>query len=1241
MMTSSDQIPPTDGSGGGCTTTAASSSSAVRPSSLHDCLALGQVEAALPRSATPSSEEVHRLPVLLRLLQQSRPLSSVPTFPVGFEEQAEKKEEEQGEASQEPDAVIEEVVARLEDRAAMYSAAEAVQMVACHVAPAVCRRMGRLSAIRKKRSGAYDTFDLEAVVASNHPSQVLALGAKRRRASSKPLLSTPVGDDDLAQSGSKMSEDDMGLEEEPPAAESGEKKEPALSGKKRRRRSMHDRESISAVAASEDSQEFAVYKTMQELARLTVQSLQESPGTTADIEEPGETAATAAAEDVDSFSIQMEDSILAVPRQPSQRLADGVGGGATVAGSDLGATAASLMHHLPVLRHDHVAGALCRAAVPQAADVICRMGANCPAAVPCLLRGCLDVHRQAAQVRNHSIVTASAKAVRKLASLSSSEACRVMTTLRQQGDSTMVDLQLDLAMEHDPLAAACLLTEHLSRGHEAEPEAEQNRNLPMQEESTRRKSSVAPPDDASKRCTSSLKRYLEGRSDLLCRTLGFLRGELQFEEKDVVPWGRVSVMLTAYTWLVVLVPVDRLAKSEATCVVESLRGLTDSLKDNLATSKSSLLERPHSLLVAAMVATAALMAAMESSFGEEAAKLVEQILLFPSFSRTADVIVARVLCALKYEDPSSLCVMIGEILCSSTSSFSENDAFTYRLSSLCKLLAEKSEYDSLIDRGMVAEAFQVDPSAAIDLMECEQLPEALRREKTKTVLKIALSDKSVASSFLRSRRSTVFIEYATSFLLKEESAKVPLVFPPQIEGLATTLRLESIGTGGEAEALFLIQLLHSFFFLEHEPDSPFSFDPRVLPLKEVYDSCSMPTVNIHENVRRSLKELIDRHCPEIQKRTQHCRILKSSTHLSAAQLGKVHTEAQKRFLMSMLRKSVADPQSDPNGLVAEQVFITSSRVLCDADLFTTAASALISRPKSPPLFFTYPMLYRDPLTILKCPIGVWKRKGIRKIVLSMLEFLMETNDDVVRSQAPSDDVGAEFLDSRNEVAARCLVSVVTGSSLEADSAKCPCEMTVGFLRKVVARHRGLAAMLMKQNVPEEELDWLIESIPEMMADASALGDLLSERSSLSASERLVAADGIMRIVVAHGQNSSEEHDSLVYAALAQLIAAFFLVMGPVGVPVNTFVAEGTGLDVTQVSRKATFRILKALQNVRGFRTRLKNECSLTLQKLSGLCKGEALTGSLPVAVANRQKTLLKDLLDAVVRAADSMGSGIV
>ena len=43
----------------------------------------------------------------------------------------------------------------------------------------------------------------------------------------------------------------------------------------------------------------------------------------------------------------------------------------------------------------------------------------------------------------------------------------------------------------------------------------------------------------------------------------------------------------------------------------------------------------------------------------------------------------------------------------------------------------------------------------------------------------------------------------------------------------------------------------------------------------------------------------------------------------------------------------------------------------------------------------------------------------------------------------------------------------------------------------------------------------------------------------------------------------------MYSALAQLISSFFLVLGPVGVPVNVLVGEGA-LDITQTAREGVF-----------------------------------------------------------------------
>ena len=91
---------------------------------------------------------------------------------------------------------------------------------------------------------------------------------------------------------------------------------------------------------------------------------------------------------------------------------------------------------------------------------------------------------------------------------------------------------------------------------------------------------------------------------------------------------------------------------------------------------------------------------------------------------------------------------------------------------------------------------------------------------------------------------------------------------------------------------------------------------------------------------------------------------------------------------------------------------------------------------------------------------------------------------------------------------------------------------------------------------------------------------------------------------------------------------------------NALIADESGLDVTQISRKAAFRILRSLLRVRGRRTRLRKECVMALQKLANLCKGESAVAGVAGSVAGRRKSLLKEIFDAAVKAANAMGGSI-
>jgi hypothetical protein len=124
-----------------------------------------------------------------------------------------------------------------------------------------------------------------------------------------------------------------------------------------------------------------------------------------------------------------------------------------------------------------------------------------------------------------------------------------------------------------------------------------------------------------------------------------------------------------------------------------------------------------------------------------------------------------------------------------------------------------------------------------------------------------------------------------------------------------------------------------------------------------------------------------------------------------------------------------------------------------------------------------------------------------------------------------------------------------------------------------------------------------------------------------------------------GFGSDDTSKQLVVAALSQLVSSFFLVLGPVGVPVAAIL--GSGHDATMMSRNAAFRILYAMRRVQTYRSEVRNECVVAVQKLVGLCKGENILAGLPGAVASRQKKLLKELLEALSRANNAMGNAQV
>ena len=346
-------------------------------------------------------------------------------------------------------------------------------------------------------------------------------------------------------------------------------------------------------------------------------------------------------------------------------------------------------------------------------------------------------------------------------------------------------------------------------------------------------------------------------------------------------------------------------------------------------------------------------------------------------------------------------------------------------------------------------------------------------------------------------------------------------------------------------------------------------------------------------------------------------------------------------LSETIRACKGDRNEDPSGCEAEHIFAYTSRQIAPYELQVTVVRSLLASPNEPLPFVTYAGLCRDPLAIFKAPLSVWKCKGLRRISLFVLSHLLEANEVIVVNASPSELASLELLASRDAIVVRCLIMAAVGFS---GGKEClgpfNCSMTIAMIRSMVAKRRGLLALLVKQGQSDTLItDFLVDHVPESLQDAESLTMLLSDRSSLTATEKLVTADASLRIAIAHGHRDERTAKTLVYAALTQLVSSFFLVLGPVGVPVSAL-GEEDGMDVTQICRLATFRMLNAIQNVRGSREGLRSECSVALQKLAGMCKGESILSGVAGPVVSLRKKLLKDIWDAVIRAANAMGASV-
>jgi hypothetical protein len=485
-----------------------------------------------------------------------------------------------------------------------------------------------------------------------------------------------------------------------------------------------------------------------------------------------------------------------------------------------------------------------------------------------------------------------------------------------------------------------------------------------------------------------------------------------------------------------------------------------------------------------------------------------------------------------------------------------------------------------------------------------------------------------------------FVRESTKLLAANQPSKIPIVSSSTLE-ISWSRVVTSEGSTTEEKladnykGIYLLRLFYSLEFMDANPTSMFAVDPRSLPLREAVGilqrfvpdpACCFFLEELHR--------LLQKHCPDVLLEMHY---VMSDSRINVG-CDEQRRDEQLESLYNRIRSVVNTKPEDPAGVLSlELQFLKARSRISDAGLYSTVVSALLSSPNIPAPRFSYGLICRDPVVVFRCPLYLWSYEAVRRILLTSLRTVMMANEVIALRECKGEHVAEELLVSRDAIIVRCLVAVLHGGISDGSSS---CSLTECFLRWLVSRRNGLLSLLVKQGISERDLDWIVERVPELMTDRNSLLQVLGA-NSLTAAERLVAADAISRIAVVYGGDSNDhEASQMASVAVSELVESFSLIVGPVGVPVNALLNDDLGTDITQTSRQAAFRILKSLIRVRARRQSFQG-CDIFLQKLATLCKGESASGGLQGVTASRRKQFLKELYDAASKPVGISCSGTI
>lgn len=590
---------------------------------------------------------------------------------------------------------------------------------------------------------------------------------------------------------------------------------------------------------------------------------------------------------------------------------------------------------------------------------------------------------------------------------------------------------------------------------------------------------------------------------------------------------------------------------------------------------------------------------------------------------------------------SLLSVVYGTMLSSSNSNECQKEEDVPQITSVCHWLSSEIESDQLKtmhSRGMTMTSLAHDPIVAA---------EAMRRSAIQTtnelddLAKSILSDQDTCAKIIKISSAVTLIKESVSMLVRRPEPHIPIVLPLSLERLAQALPWKEVMNGIQEStshlfSQFILQLVYALEFLKHQPDSPFVVSPRSLPLKETLDllDLSGQKDSDYKDLHTALKDLCSVHCPDIVKAIQQ------EESDDDELVGGKHAITP-TMVSEAIRECLNEDAVDPSGLRAERMFLHSRQIFPQLEVDTLVVMEMLSDDdNSRSKYFSYVSLCKDPLLLLKARASVWKLRGTRRILLKILDSLMLANECIATEQSSSQIVAQDYLTSRDAIIVRCIVFACqsgftfSGCENEVIPRARHCALCVSIVQSIILKRRGVMTVLIRQGLPEKCIDWIVEFIPDCLSDGPIITALLSDKSLLSATERLNAASAGLQIAVAHYHLDESIAKELVVASMNVLLDSFTLVVGPMGIPVSVL-REENGQDITSICKTEMFHMLKTLSTISPKNIDLKNEACSTLSKISAMCKSENAASSTP-----RRKALLKEIWERCLFVNSKLGGAL-